>query len=80
MKPCQFLNYESEFVDCELRTCEPEYPDVKYWHRHNVPYQGAAVKVQFCKLRGRVPGIFQCWQTGEMPCYEPKDEANESNV
>lgn len=31
-------------------------------------------KVQFCGAgRGRINGIFQCYNAGEMHCYEPSD-------
>ena len=33
-------------------------------------YEGAAVNVQFCKKHGRINGIFDCYTSGEMPCYE----------
>lgn len=70
MKPCKHLDYDGEYIDCELKTCAPHYPDVKYWQRNNVPYEGAPVKVQFCKLRGRINGIFSCYNVGEMSCHE----------
>ena len=68
--PCKHLDYDGEYADCELRTCEPDFPEVKYWYRHKVVYPEAPRKVQFCKKFGRINGIFQCY-TGEMPCYEP---------
>ena len=70
MKQCKHLDYDGEYIDCELKTCEPHFPDVKYWHRNNPPYEGAPVKVQFCKKRGRINGIFDCYNVGEMPCHE----------
>ena len=73
LKPCRHLDYDTEYVDCELRSCEPDFPEVKYWYRLNVPYENAPRRVQFCKLRGRINGIFQCY-TGEMPCYEPVEK------
>jgi len=68
--PCKNLDYDSDYIDCEIETGAPHYPDVKYWKRNNVPYEGAAVKVQFCKLRGRINGIFDCYNVGEMSCHE----------
>jgi hypothetical protein len=70
MKPCIHLDYETAFIDCELHSCAPHFPDVQYWFRLSVPYEEAVQKVQFCKLRGRIPGIFGCYN-GEMHCYEP---------
>ncbi|RLG24393.1 hypothetical protein DRN77_02420 [Methanosarcinales archaeon] len=71
--PCKHLDYDESAYDAKLMT-SPDFPDVKYWYRTNVPYDDAPRKVQFCKLRGRINGIFACY-TGEMSCYEP-DESN----
>jgi len=71
--PCKHLDYDEGAYDAKLMT-PPDFPDVKYWYRPNVPYDDAPRKVQFCKLRGRINDIFACY-TGEMPCYEP-DESN----
>ena len=76
--PCKHLDYTDGKYgpDIELRTAAPEYPMVRYWHRgngwtDNGPGESPnPSNVQFCKLRGRVPGIFQCYILGEMPCYE----------
>jgi len=69
--PCKHLDYEPHY-DAELRTAAPDFPEVRYWHR-KAPYEGAPVNVQFCKKRGRINGIFQCY-TGELSCYEPVEE------
>ena len=70
--PCKHLDYEPHY-DAELRTAEPDFPQVKYWHRKNVLYEDAPRDVQYCKKRGRINGIFQCY-TGELSCYEPVEE------
>ena len=67
--PCKFLDFDKDFIDCTLMTCPQPYSNVKYWRRDEVPYEGAARKVQFCKKRGRIDGIFQCY-TNELGCYE----------
>lgn len=72
LAPCKHLDYDESKYDAELRDCAPDFPHVKYWYRTNVPYEDAPRRVQFCKLRGRVNGIFQCYN-GEMSCYEPDD-------
>lgn len=72
MIPCKHLDYEGDYVDCEIKTCDPHFPAVKYWQRNNPP-EGGAIKVQFCKLRGRINGVFQCHNVGEMSCHEPCD-------
>jgi hypothetical protein len=54
----------------------PHYPEVRYWVRgkrwtDNGPGQPPnPSRVQFCKLRGRINGIFDCYNPSEMPCYE----------
>ena len=78
MKACKHLDYtEGKFVDCEIHTLAPYYPDVRFWLRGptwtdagpgNPPNPA---KVQFCgDGRGRINGIFQCYNPGEMSCYE----------
>jgi len=69
--PCKHLDYDESEYDAELRNCEPDFPQVKYWYRRS-NYEGAPVNVQFCKKYGRINGIFQCY-TGELSCYEPID-------
>ena len=80
MKPCRHLDYEDNYTDCQIRDCAPHFPDVRYWERgptwtEGEFNQGNPVKVQFCKLRGHINGIFQCYN-GEMSCYEPRDDAD----
>ena len=82
-RPCRHLDYtEGKFgPDVELRTCAPHYPDVKFWLRgrswtDNGPGRSPNVsQVQFCKLRGRIAGIFQCYN-GEMFCYDTDGEGD----
>ena len=70
MKPCRHLDYEEgKFIGCVLHKID----DVRYWERLDPPYEGAPVKVQFCKLRGRINGISACY-LGDMPCYELEEE------
>lgn len=73
MKPCRHLDHnEANYPTCELVTIPGFSCEVKYWRRTQVPYEGAPVKVQFCgQGRGRINGIFQCYNQGEMPCYSP---------
>lgn len=67
---CKHLDYnESNYEDCKTITIEPE--GYKYWKRGKRWTAGDNPEnVQFCKLRGRINGIFQCINSGEMPCYE----------
>lgn len=85
MKPCKHLDYdESKYSNggtITLETCAPHFPEVRYWLRgklwtDNGPGQPPnPSKVQFCGAgRGRINGIFQCYQPGEMHCYEPEDD------
>ena len=79
--PCQHLDYEDRFIDCEIRTCAPHYPDVRYWERTNPPYPEAPTRVQFCKKRGRISGIFDCYEApGPMSCHEPVIEENKETL
>jgi hypothetical protein len=78
MKPCKHLDYETMFApDITLETCAPHFPEVKFWLRgptwtDNGPgEQPNPSKVQFCKLRGRINAIFDCYEMpGPMGCYE----------
>jgi len=80
MKPCKHLDYdESSYPQCKLKTIDDFDIPVKYWDRFEGgfiseeelrKFPDTAIKVQFCKLRGRIKGIFQCYNPGEMSCYE----------
>lgn len=77
MKPCKHLDHnEATYGDAaDLVTIEGFSCSVKHWRRkpHMIAYAGAPVDVQFCgQGRGRINGIFQCYNEGEMPCYEPE--------
>jgi hypothetical protein len=81
MAPCKHLDHEpANYPTCKLVTIASGSSgfgvEVKYWERLQVPYEGAPVKVQFCgQGRGRINGIFQCYNPGEMHCYEPAEPA-----
>jgi hypothetical protein len=78
MIPCKHLDYTEGKCgpDITLETCAPHYPEVRFWLRgprwtDNGPKMPPnPAKVQFCLLRGRINGIFGCYN-GEMSCYEP---------
>ena len=81
MKPCKHLDYtEGKFLGCELTTCAPHYPDVRYWKRGPMWTDDGKnpERVQFCGAgRGRINSIFQCYNdNGEMSCYEPIEGEN----
>lgn len=76
MRPCKHLDYDQSKYgpDITLETCAPHFPEVRFWLRgetwtKNEDGSRNPDKVQFCKLRGRIKGIFQCY--GEMHCYVP---------
>jgi hypothetical protein len=78
MKPCKHLDYDiKSYPSCKLITIrKPAFNiEVKYWER-NVSeaelkeFPDTAIKVQFCKERGRIKGIFQCYNENELSCYE----------
>ena len=70
---CKHLDYSTKYEDCTIETLSPHYPEVRYWKRGERWTDGGAnpSKVQFCgQGRGRINGIFQCYNKGEMHCYE----------
>lgn len=70
MKPCKHLDHnEKNYPGADLVELDGFSCPVKYWNRYNPV--GEKEKVQFCKLRGRVKGIFQCYNKNELHCYEP---------
>lgn len=75
---CKHLDYEGEYTDCEIITIEPE--GWKHWKRGKTWTEGKVnegnpVNVQFCKQgRGRINGIFQCINPGEMGCFRPQEK------
>lgn len=76
--PCKHLDYDGDYIDCTVQTCAPHFPHVRYWLRgerwtDNGPDQPPnPANVQFCKLRGRINNIFDCYD-GSMSCYELED-------
>ena len=70
MKPRKHLDYEREYLGCEIKNCAPDFPEVRYWRRQTEWYDGAPVDVQFCKLRGRINSIFECYEDGPAGCHE----------
>ena len=71
---CKHLDYRPNYPSCELVELGSMFPGVKHWKRKEVPYEGAPIKVQFCKLRGRINDVFSCY-LGEHSCYEPEEAA-----
>ena len=78
LKPCKHLDYDGEYTDCVIRTCAPHFPAVRYWERGErwLDSDTNPKKVQFCKRRGRINGIFDCYD-GSMGCYEPAGSGTE---
>jgi hypothetical protein len=68
MRPCKHLDYDGNYPTCALVTL-PE--GVRYWRRP-LFYEGQKQDVQFCKLRGRINSILDCYEPpGPLSCYEP---------
>ncbi len=70
--PCKHLDHDEATygASCVLQSIKGT--NVKYWQRKTLPYPEAPQNVQFCGLgRGRINSIFQCYNPGEMSCYEP---------
>ena len=79
MKPCKHLPYDGTLYGeaADLVTIDMVGVLVRYWRRKKsqLPYVGAPVNVQFCWAgRGRINGIFDCYNEGERPCYEPEEK------
>ena len=76
MKPCKHLDYnEKNYPTCKLKTIDDFDIPVNYWERQISEmelkaFPNTPIKVQFCKLRGRINGIFQCYNPNEMTCWE----------
>jgi hypothetical protein len=64
--PCIHLDFdEGNYPSCELRNLGPELPGIKFWYRDkNIAGEGAPLSVQFCKLRGRINSILECYENG----------------
>lgn len=71
--PCRHLDYrEGSKTDCTIATAAPHFPEVRFWRRGPTwTDDGNEEIVQFCTLRGRIRGVFQCYNLGELRCYEP---------
>ena len=72
LKPCKELDYETKFIHCELKEVK-NFPGVKYWERDAVMTDNGqnSRDVQFCKRRGRINNIFDCYEKGNCHDYEP---------
>lgn len=83
MKACKHLDYSEERYgeSCVLRTLDGFSCPVKYWERSDAFVRTPDGQpdnprnVQFCAQgRGRINGIFQCYNPGEMSCFDGEDE------
>ena len=87
MKPCRHLDFtEGNFMDCTLIDISDQFDKasgpVRYWQRGKrwtdagKGQPSNPMNVQFCGAgRGRISGIFQCYNSGEMRCYEAEVES-----
>lgn len=73
MKPCKHLDHDKEkYPSCELIEVKGFSCPVFHFRRE-APYKGAATDVQFCgEGRGRIAGIFQCYNPNEMSCHSER--------
>ena len=69
-KGCKRLDYdEKKYPACKLIKKDIGW----WWERQNI-IEGDPINVQFCgQGRGRINGIFQCINNGEMPCFEAQE-------
>ena len=76
MKACKHLDYDGPYSDCEIVELTNFDCRVRYWKRgpawtEGPLNEGNPENVQFCgQGRGRINSIFECYNDGEMPCYE----------
>ncbi len=77
MQACKHLDYTEGKYGPDITLVEvPGFScSVRYWSRGPTwTDEGGASKVQFCGAgRGRINGVFQCYNPGEMPCYEGEE-------
>jgi hypothetical protein len=80
MGPCKHLDYtEGKYTDCKILEFEGFSCRVRCWERgpawtEGPGNEGNPKRVQFCAAgRGRIKGIFRCYNPGEMGCYEPEE-------
>jgi len=81
MQPCKHLDYTpGKYTDCTIVELLGFSCRVRHWKRgptwiEGPGNEGNPMNVQFCgQGRGRINGIFQCYNPGEMGCYEPEGE------
>lgn len=83
MKPCKHLDYTPGKLgpDITLETIDGFSCPVRFWLRgprwtDAGPGQPPnPSRVQFCGAgRGRINGVFQCYNAGELSCYEPQPD------
>jgi len=71
-KPCKYLDYdEKKYPSCDLRDLGPECPLIRFWFRRG---QDQNINVQFCKLKGRINSVLDCYEPGCLD-YKPKEGA-----
>ncbi len=75
MIPCKHLDYDEDKYRgaAELVQIGGFKIPVSVWERLP-PWSDTRERVQFCKLRGRIRGVFQCYNVGELQCHEPGRE------
>ncbi|MCP4201880.1 MAG: hypothetical protein GY769_08100 [bacterium] len=85
MKPCKHLDYDGDYTDCTIQEAPSGIlgeSGVRYWERGPTWTEGPGNEenprnVQFCKLRGRINSIFDCYQPpGPMRCHEPEEKTD----
>jgi hypothetical protein len=70
IKGCKNLDYrEDQYPSCKLIKTDIGW----WWERQELQNESDPKKVQFCKLRGRINGIFCCINKGEMNCFEDRE-------
>jgi len=75
---CKHLDYDETKYDLDIKLIKsPE--GWKWWERGKTWTETPdgqpdnPSRVQMCKLKGRIKGIFQCINPGEMGCFEAQE-------
>ena len=73
MKPCKHLEHDpKKYPSCKFIEI---YPGVFCFERKPIT-PGGATRVQFCKKKGRINAIFDCYEPpGPSGCHEEIDNA-----
>lgn len=74
--PCKHLDHDqTRYPGCELIAINEFGNEIKYFKRDSVVNKGLPINVQFCKKRGRINNILDCYDGCSKSCYEVDDNS-----